>query len=683
MFFTQTERGFQFKRGKETVLIEAWGASAVRVRASEYSTGVDGSPFSNKDWALLDPPEGIAVKTQLSEEQAVMKVGSLCVHMDAFGKLVFRNSRGETLLREYYRTWERGVDFSSAESLDQVVMVRSHGREYKAEGSAYRVHLRFEADDGEMLFGMGQYQQHHLNRKGAVMELKPFNTQAPVPFVISSKGYGFLFNNPGVGRVSFGTGMTDWELEQTRQIDYWICAGDTPAEIHDQYMLSTGTPPEMPDFGLGFWQCKLRYQTQEELLQVAREYKRRGLPLKVIVVDYFHWPQQGEWCFDERYWPAPEQMVQELEAMGIKLMVSVWPTVDPKARDFRYMKDHDLLVRVEKGVPFTMDCFGSENFMDPTNPETRAYWWNRCKANYFNKGIGIFWLDEAEPEYSAADFDLYRYHVGPAKETACWYPVQYARTFYDGMKAAGVENPVNLIRCAWAGSQRYGALAWSGDVPSTFTQLRNQICAGLSMGIAGIPWWTADIGGFHGGNPEDPAFRELLIRWFQFGTFCPVMRLHGDREPHRPPLGTDGGGMCPSGADNEIWSYGPEAESILTRFILLREALKDYIALAMHEAHTRGTPVMKPLFYDYPEDHQCWLTEDEFLFGHDLLIAPVYTQGVRERSVYFPAGHDWTDVFTGVVFAGSTACTVSISLDRTGCFARSGSDVLQYFADLP
>ena len=683
MFFTRTDRGFLFKRGKETVLIEAWGPSAVRVRASEYGAGVDGSPFSNKDWALLDPPEGIASVTQLSEEQAVMKVGSLCVHMDAFGKMVFRNSRGETLLREYYRTWERGVDFSSPESLDQVVMVRSHAREYKAEGAAYRIHLRFEADDDEMLFGMGQYQQHQLNRKGAVMELKPFNTQAPVPFVISSKGYGFLFNNPGVGRVSFGTGMTDWELEQTRQIDYWICAGDTPAEIHDQYMLATGTPPEMPDFGLGFWQCKLRYQTQEELLQVAREYKRRGLPLKVIVVDYFHWPQQGEWRFDERYWPEPEKLVQELEAMGIRLMVSVWPTVDQKARDFRYMKDHDLLVRVEKGVPFTMDCFGSENFMDPTNPETRAYWWSRCKANYFDKGIGIFWLDEAEPEYTAADFDLYRYHVGPAKETACWYPVQYARTFYDGMRAAGVENPVNLIRCAWAGSQRYGALAWSGDVPSTFTQLRNQISAGLSMGIAGIPWWTADIGGFHGGNPEDPAFRELLIRWFQFGTFCPVMRLHGDREPHRPPLGADGGGMCPSGADNEIWSYGPEAEAILTKFILLREGLKDYIALAMHEAHTRGTPVMKPLFYDCPEDRQCWLTEDEFLFGHDLLIAPVYTQGARERSVYFPAGHDWTDVFTGAVYTGGTACSVGIPLDRTGCFARSGSDVLRYFADLP
>jgi len=673
MFFTQTERGFIFKRGKETVRAEAW-RGGIRVRATEYGAGVDGSPFSNKDWALLPDDASVQPELELDGENAELRVGRLRMHMDQWGKAAFYNDRGNLLLKEYYRTWERGVDFSSQESLDQIVMVRSHGREYKAENGAYHVRLRFEADDNEMVFGMGQYQQPHLNRKGALLELKPYNTQAPVPFIISNKGYGFLFNNPGIGRVSFATGLTEWELEQTRQIDYWICAGDTPEEIHDLYMAATGTPPEMPEYGYGFWQCKLRYQTQNELVEVAREYKRRGIPLKVIVVDYFHWTRQGEWRFDNRYWPDPEGMIRELNELGIRLMVSVWPTVDKKASGFEYMKDHDLLVRVEKGTAFTMDCFGSENFIDPTNPEAQAYWWDICKKNYFDKGVSLFWLDEAEPEYTAADFDIYRYYVGPVRETAAWYSVQYARAFYDGMLQAGVKNPVSLIRCAWAGSQRYGALAWSGDVPSTFTSLRNQISAGLSMGIAGIPWWTADIGGFHGGNPNDPDFRELMIRWFQFGTFCPVMRLHGDREPHSAPLGADGGGLCPSGAPNEIWSYGPEAEAILTRFIHLRESLKDYIKDAMRQAHTAGTPVMRPLFYHYPQDSLAWRVEDEYLFGRELLVAPVYRKGERARSVYFPAGDRWIDIFTGTEYGGGAERHVAIPLDRIGCFVRKGSE---------
>ena len=156
---------------------------------------------------------------------------------------------------------------------------------------------------------------------------------------------------------------------------------------------------------------------------------------------------------------------------------------------------------------------------------------------------------------------------------------------------------MNLIRCAWVGSQRYGALAWSGDVPSTFTQLKNQVKAGLNMGIAGIPWWTADIGGFHGGNIHDPAFQELLMRWFQFGAFCPVMRLHGDRDPHdQAPLGTTGGGMCGTGASNEVWSYPKEVEDMMVYYIGLRNRLRPYIAHAMEQAHQTGTPVIRPLF---------------------------------------------------------------------------------------
>ena len=206
------------------------------------------------------------------------------------------------------------------------------------------------------------------------------------------------------------------------------------------------------------------------------------------------------------------------------------------------------------------------------------------KKNYYDKGIKTFWLDEAEPEYSVYDFENYRYYLGPNVQIGNIYPELYAKTFYDGMTAEGQENVINLLRCAWAGSQKYGALVWSGDIHSSFSSLRNQVAAGLNMGIAGIPWFTTDIGGFHGGNPDDPAFRELLIRWFEYGTFCPVMRLHGDREPHKPPMGSEGGAACVSGADNEVWSFGDEAYEILCGYLVLREKMKPYITELMKAA---------------------------------------------------------------------------------------------------
>ena len=159
--------------------------------------------------------------------------------------------------------------------------------------------------------------------KGCVVELAHRNSQASIPFALSNKGYGMLWNNPAIGSVTFGKNLTEWTALSTRQMDYWITVGDTPAEIEEAYADATGKVPMMPDYGCGFWQCKLRYQTQEELLEVAREYKRRGLPISVIVADYFHWPHQGDWKFDKDYWPDPKAMVEELESMGIKLMVSI------------------------------------------------------------------------------------------------------------------------------------------------------------------------------------------------------------------------------------------------------------------------------------------------------------------------------------------------------------------------
>ena len=290
---------------------------------------------------------------------------------------------------------------------------------------------------------------------------------------------------------------------------------------------------------------------------MAREFKRRGLPLSVIVADFFHWPNQGDWKFDEEYWPDPAAMTRELGEMGVQLMVSVWPTVEKSSENHQEMLSRGLLVRMDRGIRAALEHRNHAVHFDATNPEARAFVWDKVRRNYLDKGVSLFWLDEAEPEYTRYDFDIFRYHLGTDLQVGNIYPALFAKTFYDGLKASGVERPLSLVRCAWAGSQRYGALVWSGDIHSTFESLRNQLAAGLNMGMAGIPWWTTDIGGFHGGDPEDPAFRELLTRWFQWGVFCPVMRIHGDREPTGSPLGPSGGGKTPSGPPQRALELRP------------------------------------------------------------------------------------------------------------------------------
>lgn len=241
------------------------------------------------------------------------------------------------------------------------------------------------------------------------------------------------------------------------------------------------------------------------------------------------------------------------------------------------------------------------------------------------------------------------------------------------MEAQGQKNIVNLLRCAWAGSQKYGALVWSGDIASSFSSMKNQLAAGLNMGMAGIPWWTTDIGGFHGGDPNDPAFRELFVRWFQWGTFCPVMRLHGDREPRQPQYGTTGGAACCSGAANEVWSYGEEVYRICEKYMRMREEMRDYTRELMQEAHETGAPVMRTLFYEFPEDAQCWEIEDEYMYGSRYLIAPILEAGVKSRRVYLPKGAVWELQETGEEYEGGTWVDIPVTLETMPVFINKNS----------
>lgn len=645
--FEQNGQQLVWRNRGETLTLTPWGQDSLRVCAALMREPED------TRWALMDPQPAGDVEIVLGQERASIRCGRLTavVELDGWQKharLRFLNQRGETLLSE--------TAVANALALSS--------RRYEPHlGGDYAIVQTFEGQPGERIWGMGQYQEERVDWKGCTLELAHRNSQASVPFAVSSLGYGFLWHNPAIGEVTFGENRTTWRADSSRQLDYWITCGDTPREISLHYAAATGFAPLMPEYGLGFWQCKLRYWNQEQLLSVAREYKRRGLPVDVIVCDFFHWPRMGDYRFDPEFFPDPQGMARELREMGIELMVSVWPQVALTSENYPEMLQQGLLVRAEYGEQIGMRFVEDSMFFDATNPRARRYVWDKCKQNYFDKGVRLFWLDEAEPEYGTYDFKAYRYFLGSNQQVGNVYPQRYARGFYEGLSASGVERPLCLLRCAWAGSQRYGALVWSGDVMSTWEDFRKQVCAGLSMGFAGIPWWTTDIGGFHGGNPDDPDFRELLVRWFQWACYCPVMRLHGDRRPAQPVLRADGTPCLNSGADNEVWSFGEEAYPILVKYMRRREALRPYVRGLMLQAHETGAPLLRAMFYAFPGEAALDGLKDQYMFGEEYLVAPVLTPGARSRDVVLPGGWRWENVDTGEVLEGGQTVRVPAPLD--------------------
>lgn len=656
-FFEKQDKALIFRQDGETVRVEAWQKDSLRVRAGIMTE------IGEESIALLDAPD-------IQPEIEILDDGNASITNGKIKAVLEFQKRGGTLRLSYYN--QKG-EMLLREISDGGALARRARHFKQLPGSCnYQLKVTFDANPEEKLYGMGQYQQERLDLKGCNLELAHRNSQVSIPFYVSSLGYGFLWHNASVGEVHFGLNTTEWLARSTGQMDYWITAGDTPAEIEEHYAQAVGKVPMMPEYGLGFWQCKLRYYNQEEVLRIAGEYKKRGIPLDVLVIDYYHWPRCGDYRFDEEYFPEPEAMIRKLHDMGIETMVSVWPAVDWRSENYEEMRQKGLLVKSNAGVDVQMVFHGSNVFMDPTNPRTRSYVWEKCKKNYADLGVRTFWLDVAEPEYAGYDYEKYRYYAGQVEEVGNIYPREYARLFYEGQKENGQDDIVNLVRCAWVGSQKYGALVWSGDIESSYEDFRKQICAGLHMGLCGIPWWTTDIGGFSGGVPEDEGFRELLIRWFQFGTFCPVMRLHGVRKPTRAIVNQAGEVREQTGADNEVWSFGDEAYRILTKFIGIREKLRDYTRDLMKEAHEKGSPVMRALFYEFPEDENCWDIQDAYLFGPDILTAPIVHANARSRMVYLPKGVSWTLASSGEVFEGGKSYEIQAPLETLPIFLREG-----------
>lgn len=673
MRFENDNGALVFYHQGEHVRIEAWGKDSFRVRAGMLPH------FSGNVWALTEKPEQCGTKIAINTEDILLPDGKTARAETAtitngqikavvnFSGVISFYRKEQLILREYFRYY---LGTLSKESRCLKII----NREWKGiiGGSEYSLNVKFESSKEEKLFGMGQYQQDCMNLKGCVLELAQRNSQISVPFAVSSLGYGFLWNNPAVGRVTFGNNYYEWIAGSTKEMDYWITAADTPKQILENYTSVTGRAGMFPEDLMGLWQCKLRYRTQDEVLSVARQYQEKGIHIDQIVIDFFHWTLQGDWKFDPKYWPDPKSMVEELHSMGIKVIVSVWPSVDRKSENFLPMMEKGLLIRTERGAAQTYDFQGDCVEIDAFNPETRKYVWEVCRKNYYDLGIDAFWLDNSEPDFGVYDFGHYRYCDGPALAISNMYPQMFSRIFYDEMSKAQDRPVVNLLRCAWAGSQKYGNVVWSGDVPSTFEAFADQIQCGLNMGLAGIPWWTTDIGGFMTDDVEDPDFRQLLIRWYQFAVYSPVLRMHGDRGPHNiPPLDDRdwGGGYLYTGQSNELWSYGEDNYAIMKKYYDIRRSMHEYIKSLYEEAHLNGSPLLRAMFYEFPQDGKCWEIQDQYMFGSKYLAAPILHLNQFKRDVYLPEGK-WKLTSTGTVYEGNCVVNADAPIDYMPVFEK-------------
>lgn len=641
-----------FREGGQTVVIEGWGKDSLRVRV----TPEGGKQTS--DWAL-DIPLPSDAKIEINATQASIRNGKISARItDIFtqrGHLeFFKDAGGRTvpILREY----------------DYVVVAHNPGaRSFKAVGDGlFECEQHFAPNEGERLYGMGENALGRLDLKGSVIDLYQRHVKAVVPFVVSSLGYGFLWNNPSLGRAEFANNRTRWVSSGCRQLDYFITAGDSYAEIMEHYADATGHAPEFPYWASGFWQCKARYKTQQEFLDVAREFKRRQLPLSVLVIDFFHWDVTGNWHFDPKAWPDPAAMVKEVRDMGARIMISPWTLVDEKSENFTYMREHGLFTGSIGGRKDTVEFghYSRPYQYDPTNPEAARYLWSKWKQNYFDLGIHTFWLDPCDDKHEMEDYDQVLYHIGPARECHAWFPVAHQKNVYDGLRSAGENEVVTICRNAWAGSQRYGACPAPHDIMSSFEHLDEYMKAGLNVMMSGIPWWSCDIGGFVTPDNSSPQFQELMVRWYQYGVFLPVFRTHGRRP------------------NNEPWNLGGDTYPLIRSSLFLRERLRPYLTEQMKLASAKGLPPMRPLFFDFSSDPKTANVEDQFLFGPNILVAPITHYQLRQRNVYLPAGTEWTDAWTGKVLPGGQTIEASAPIEHIPVYLRGNQpELLKAFAN--
>lgn len=531
-----------------------------------------------------------------------------------------------------------------------------------AVGDSVCPYTKFRLTNGEAVYGLGQFRDGRLNLRHCERELVQFNTQAAVPVLYSTAGWGILWNNPSRTIYRDDDSGLSFLSDYGNVVDYYLFVGNSLDSLIARYRSLTGHVPMLPEWALGFHQSRNRYHNRAELMDVVRHMHDLSIPMASIFIDYHYWGRYGTGAmrFDEAEWPGLTTMLDSLHLIyNTHAVITQWPCFKPGTPNYNRMAAKGYLLDGARAIDgIVYDVF---------NPAARREY-RLLIHDLLRQGIDGWFLDGPEPDHIPSFLPTQTY-LGSALRVRNLYPLYHIANFHEALSEAEPgRRHYMLTRCAYTGQQRYGTAVWSGDIPNTFEELRKQVAAGLSFTATGQPYWTTDIGGYMGGDPAKTAYREVFTRWFEWGTFCPIFRSHGRRDP----FDTTG--------SNELWAYGDTVQRICTDYIRLRYRLMPYIySLSAMTSFHDYTPI-RLLAFDFPADTTVIDLRDEFMYGPAFLVCPVIEAGALSRKVYLPKVTLWYDYWTGRRYAGGQTITASAPLHRLPLYVRAGS-IIPMMAD--
>ena len=675
------------------------------VRVTKYPQG---SAPEKGSYSVILQPEAVALhRTPIPGGGVEIASAAMTVRIDAAGAVQFVAPAGEALLAE---------------------TASGHAPcENRVDAGRYRVEQRFVLEPDECIYGLGQRQSPSLNQRGQDVRIWTGNTNITIPYITSEKGYGLYWDNAGDSRFSDTPEQMRFASEVAPCIDYYfLYDGGTQDGVIAAIRQLTGRATMFPLWAHGYWQCRERYKSSDELCDVLDEHRRRGIPLDGIVQDWQYWGCDSNWNAmrfmnphyidrmgdpewmrylpnnespDARY-PAPrikspEAMVQYVHDHNAHLMISIWASFGPWTEQYAELDAIGAL------LPFdTWPRNRGVKPYDPFHPAARDIYWKHLR-NLYDMGMDAWWTDSTEPDHWEREGDLdYPTHDGSWRSVKNAFALMTNGGIYDHQRATpgNTKRSLQMTRCGTFGIQRYGTFSWSGDVGSNWKTLKNQIPSGLNYILCGIPYWNTDIGGFFGGDyrndPHNPAMQELQVRWMQWGCFMPLMRNH-----------------CSSPMVNEIYRFGDEGDwayDVQKQFIELRYRLMPYIYSMAGAVVQEAGSMMRPLVMDFAADKRAIRLDDQYMFGPAFLVKPVtdplytwrdearnghlifpdITQASAPVEVYLPEGAAWYDFWTGERFEGGRSVLRPTPIDEMPLYVRAGSIVpfgpaVQYTSEKP
>jgi alpha-D-xyloside xylohydrolase len=625
----QSPAGFNATIGDETMRVTVCADSVVHIVTRPHGNS---APLP-QPWLL--PAEqscpGAHFGFARDDKRATLKTAALTVSLALDrGNLTFATAAGKTLLQE------------------SGSIPRTYTPETLNGEPTNRIVDRFSPEANEAIYGLGQHQSGLFNYRGATVELAQNNTDIAVPVLLSTNGYGIMWNTASLTTVDnrFPRELK-FDSLSGNGVDYFVLYGPEFDQIVHEYRNLTGHAPMLPRWAYGFIQSKDRYVSLDEIQSIASRYRAEHIPIDTMVQDWFWWKYEGDPVFNANYHDVPADL-KKLHDQHFHTMISTWGLMDPASETYRKLDAAQLLLK-------------DAHVYDATSLRGQQMYWDNLPAKLFAQGWDSFWLDSAEPEeywphFGDAILASRRLAIGNGATFTNVYPLMHNEGIQKSWRKTTERKRVFLLtRSAFLGSQRVGGTVWSGDVYSSFWGLSHQVAAGLNYALSGLPYWTTDIGGYWPTmDLNSHEYQELYLRWFQFGTFNPVFRSHGHR-PH-----------------NEMWSY-PEIEPALIQFDRLRYRMMPYIYSLAWQVSNADYTIMRPLPMDFRSDPLTWNDGTQFMFGPALLVNPVLEAGATSRRVYLPTGTTWYDFWTGEKLAGGQYVEAAAPLEQIPLYVRAGT----------